>query len=408
MNRALKTICSLNVDSRNILGIIQKNGPITKNELIVMTKMKLTSLNRMMQPLEDRGLIVEVGTAVSTGGRKPILYDVNSGQFYVIGVDISRTYTQVVLTNLKMQILAEQKFVMTQCNTPDRTIREISNIINDVLNQLTIHKEDVLGIGLGTVGPLDRAQGVILEPRNFPAPGWVNAPVKTLLESETNLPVIIDNGANMAVLAEKLFGEGKHYENIAYFNCGIGIRTGVISSGAIVRTINDAEDAFGHMIIDVDGELCSCGNYGCIECYSSIPAVIDKFVSAVKKGRNTIVAKPVREISYMDICLASEQNDELAKETIASAATIFGAGLANYINLLNPRLVILSGTFIKHSDLFYRICKEVALKKYYAREEERIVFSNGGYFGEYAISIGAASMVVETVLQDGVYSGGYR
>jgi predicted NBD/HSP70 family sugar kinase len=91
---------------------------------------------------------------------------------------------------------------------------------------------------------------------------------------------VIDNGANTTILAEYNFGAGKGYQNIAYFNCSTGIRTGAISAGTIVRTINDAEDAFGHMVIKVDGEPCSCGNYGCIDCYSSIYAIIQKYNAA--------------------------------------------------------------------------------------------------------------------------------
>jgi predicted NBD/HSP70 family sugar kinase len=110
-----------------------------------------------------------------------------------------------------------------------------------------------------------------------------------MIEDATGMSVIIDNGANMAALAEYIYGEGKGSDNLAYINCGMGIRTGSISSGTVVRTINGTEDAFGHMVIDVDGELCSCGNYGCVECYSSIPAIVGKFARELKKGRVTAV-----------------------------------------------------------------------------------------------------------------------
>jgi len=146
----------------------------------------------------------------------------------------------------------------------------ISGLIGSTAKYLKIDRKKLIGIGIGTVGPLNRASGVMINPANFEAPGWSNVPFKAMLAEKTGLPVIIDNGANAAVLAETLFGAGKGLKDVVYLNCGIGIRTGVISSGTIVRTINDAEDAFGHMVIDVDGETCICGNSGCIETYSSI------------------------------------------------------------------------------------------------------------------------------------------
>lgn len=402
MNESLKIFQCLSEESKNIFSLIQKKGPLTKNKLLLMTKIKLTSLNRFMQPLEEQGLVVEVGTGASTGGRKPVLYDVHPSRFYLVGLDISRTYTQVIITNLKMEILDRRRFLMQECFTPVKTVKTISTTLKAMLKALLIDTSMLLGVGLGTIGPLDRAEGVILNPKNFPAKGWHHTWIKRMLQQELALPVMIDNGANTAAVAELLFGSGRNLSNIAYFNCGIGIRTGVISSGTIVRTINDAEDAFGHMVIDVDGEQCSCGNYGCIERYSSIPSIVQKYGSAVKKGRFSAVSKPLQEINYMDICDAAEQKAELAREIITDAAAIFGAGLANYMNLLNPDLIVLSGPLIKHSPLFYQVCTRIALKKYYLKEEGKVIFSRGGHFKDSAIAVGAAAMVIESYLNSTV------
>lgn len=398
MNSFGDILQQLNEEARNIFGLVQKQGPLTKNRLVQITGMKLTTLNRIMEPLEASGFLVENGTEESSGGRKPSLYSINSNKYVSIGIDISRTYAQVLITSIDMEIKYKKLIAMDESCTPQKTVNDLSLVITEAIENLKLQKQSVLGIGIGTVGPLDRSKGVIINPVNFPAPGWNNVPIKSMVEDKLGLPVFIDNGANTSVLAEYLFGKGKNYGNTSYFICGVGIRTGAISSGIIVRTINDTEDAFGHMVIDVDGDKCTCGNYGCIECYSSIPSITNKFVSAMKKGRNSIVIKPVDQINYLDICSAAANGDELAREIIISAATIFGAGLANYINLLSPGLVILSGPLISHSELFYMICTETALKKYYSKAEHKVYFSKGGCFGDNAISLGAAAMVIEKLL----------
>lgn len=400
MQKIQELLSGLNKDAKNIFSIIQKRGPILKKELLAISGLKLTTLNRIMEPLEKLKLIIECGIGESSGGRKPILYDVNPNRYYVIGVELSRTYSQIIVVNLKMNILFKDKFEMDDSCTPKKTVDVISKIISQSLNKLNIEKQMILGIGVGTVGPLDRESGILINPLSFIAEGWTYVPIKSMLFEKLNLPVTIDNGANTAVSAEYFFGVGRDYKNIAYFNCGVGIRTGAITADTVIRTINDAEDCFAHMTIDVDGEQCICGNFGCVEAYSSINSIVKKFVCEIKKGRSSEILKPVEDINYLDICSAAENNDVLAKEVIFNAATSFGVGLANYINLLNPRMIILSGLLINHSNLFFKTCREIAYKRYHLSANNKIVFSKEGLFKEDAISIGAAVMVIENMLNN--------
>lgn len=409
MTTALKSLMELREEAKAVLDIVLMRGPVTKADIQDMTKMKLSTLNRVMKPLEDKGFVLESSIGESTGGRKPVLYDVNTKEYYLIGIDISRTYTSMAVVNMKMEVLHQKKFAMLESSTPEEVVHKILDFVKDSFKHLRIEKEMIIGIGIGTVGPLDRENGIMLNPVNFLSAGWRNIPIRKMLEDAVGLPVIIDNGANMAALAEYIYGEGKGTCNLAYINCGMGIRTGAISSGTVVRTIDDAEDAFGHMVIDVDGEPCTCGNYGCIECYSSIPAIVDKFARELKKGRATIVEGAPEDIDYVKICRAAENNDELAKETVTGAAAIFGVGLANYINLLGPQAVILSGPLIEHSRLFFETCTSIALKKCFLKGENRIRFTRFGFFRDNAIAVGAAASMLEEVLNQNYKScEGYK
>ncbi len=386
--------------AKYIFNFIQKNGPVTKNDIVLFSGMKLSTLNRIMQPLEDKALVVPSSIGDSTGGRRPVLYDVNSGRHYIIGIDISRMYALVVLTDLKMRILFKRQFPMERHCSPGTTVEIISGIIMQAIEVLGISPNMILGIGVGTVGPIDREKGIILNPVNFQAEGWVNVPIAEMLGRATGYPVVIDNGANAAVLAENLFGIGRNLKSVVYFNCGIGIRTGAVFSGDLVRTINDIEDAFAHMVIDVDGEKCSCGNSGCVECYSSISSIKKAFASELRRGRTSKIKKPVDELGYIDICSAAEEGDGPAGEVIKRSAAIFGTGVANFINILNPQMVILSGPLIHQSGLFYEVCTHTALKKCYMSGDARTVFNRGGEFKENAIAVGSAVLFAENCLKD--------
>lgn len=296
-----------------------------------------------------------------------------------------------------MQILYKEMFYMDSACYPNETVRRINEIINKAYVNLSLSYIKLVGIGLGTVGPLDIKNGIMISPINFTASGWSNVPIKAMLEEKLKCHVVLENGVNAAVIGECFYGMGKGVKNIAYLNCGIGIRTGTVLSGNLIRTMNDEEDALGHMIVDIDGEQCKCGNHGCVESYSSINAIINKFTSEVKNGRYTAINKQLVNIEYKDICIAAEKNDNLSKEIIMNSALVLGTGIVNYINLLNPGLVILSGPLIINSKLFYNECIKIVLKKLHPDRSKKIIFSRGGYFKEDAISIGAVALVIEEI-----------
>lgn len=125
-----------------IFSLLQKNGPLTKNSIALVSKYKLTTLNRIMQPLEELGLVRQSQFGESTGGRKPVLYDINANKYYLVGIDISRTYTQVLLVNLKMQILEKLQFPMDGSCSPQNTIKYILVWLDSTLKRLKIDKQD--------------------------------------------------------------------------------------------------------------------------------------------------------------------------------------------------------------------------------------------------------------------------
>ncbi|KZL92638.1 ROK family transcriptional regulator [Clostridium magnum] len=385
-----ETLRQLSERELEILNIIHKKGMITKKNLQAITGMTLTTLNRVMKSLEDKKLIIEVGISESTGGRKAIEYGVAQTGAYVIGVDISRTYVKLIIVNLRMAILKKEEFYMNDSFSPKKTIDKITDLIEQKLLELSIDKSEVLGIGVGTVGPLDREKGIMINPKNFFNENWSNVPLKEMIERKTSIPCVIDNGANTAVLAEYLFGKGKDLKSIVYIHCGIGIRSAVITDGIIIRAMNDSEDAFAHMIIDSNGERCICGNKGCIESYSSIEAMIKRFNLKVKETNNN---EEIKEEDYKKILDLAMQNNESAAEIINKGAEILGIGLANLVRIINPQLVILCGPLIKNYKLYYDMCIDTFEKINYLNNG--VIFSKGGKFKEDAIAIGAAAMVVE-------------
>ena len=366
-----------------ILDLIHKKGPVTKNDLIGQLNLKLTTLNRSMKLLENKKLIVESGISTSTGGRKPAEYDVVQEGIYTIGVDISRTYVQIVVMTLKLRVLKKYRFEMDDEMTPQKCIDWISDAIKLITAQLSIQYEMLLGLGIGTVGPMDRENGILLHPQGFPNSAWEDdVPLKGLLQEATGLPCEIDNGANTAVLSEYLFGSGRDHQSVAYIHCGVGIRSAVIRDGMVIRTMNDSEDAFAHMTIDINGVACRCGSKGCLENYVSLEAILSQFCSMTGE-----------DVGYKELFARAAGGDETAISIFKKSACVLGVGISNLSKLMNPDLIILSGPLVSNYEPYYSACISS-----FREQNSKIsgpVFSKEGLFKEDVVSIGAGLMVLE-------------
>lgn len=390
---------ALGTESRRLFNLIQKRGPLTKSDLAQLAGYQMSSLNRYLEPLLAGGFIEPCGTADSCGGRRPTLFDVCEDRCCLIGVNIATIYLDVVVVNLKMRTLSRERFDLSPGIHPDQAVEKARASICRQLGGLAVKRGDIAGIGLSSIGPFDRRSGVIKKPIVMHwAPEWIGYPIREKLEKACGIPVAADIGVNNSALVELLFGHGRGFGSLLCVRCGMSVKTAYISSGVIVRTNNNAEDAFGHMSVDIDGLPCVCGNYGCIECYSSIPALENRFRSELKKGRVGSIDKSLDAIGYLDILAAAKNGDALAVEATTRAATMLGAGLANCINLMQPGVIILDGLIIRHSDLYYQVAVDVAKRKSGLLSGDcGSLFIRNSSFDDPS-TIGAAALALETFL----------
>lgn len=382
-------------NSKKLYNCIYNNYPISKSKLKTISGFTLTTLNRAMDLLLNENLIYVSNIGDSNGGRKPSLYSINPAYAYIIGIDISRTYTKITLMDLELNILKSNTFGMFSQNTPEYTLNKIRNIINNFCKDFD--KEKILGIGVGTVGPIDAKNGIILNPSNFPAPGWQNISITNYLTEKTGLITILESGANAAVLGEHIKGAGKNSANTVYINLGVGIRLGIIHNNKIFNNID--EGAFGHMIINVDGKKCSCGKNGCLEAYVSIKSILDSFKEASANGTPSKLIEEVQydlsQINIDNFSNAVRNNDLLTVKTIDNAAKYLSTAIINLINILNSELVILGGPLITKCDALYT---RTAAETYKNLAREKISFSKGT-LNSNAIVIGAASKILTYYLK---------
>lgn len=342
-------------EDRDVFNLIQKEGPIAKRLLLERTGLKMTKLNLILDELEELTLIERVGNGDSTGGRRPILFDAVKKGNYILSLTMGSLHYTVALTNLKMDVLARREGSMSAMMKPPEFFSEVMQHVEDILRETGISKEQILGLGASTVGCVDRETGQIKKESSFYInDSWIDFPLRYHLQELTGLPVYCDIGVNAQTLANNFYVSKKKAESMIVVVCGMSVRTGVVVNGKLVRHRQLSDDTFGHMTINMDGALCKCGNYGCVECYASLASIQRAFMSGIKIGRKSCIRIERKEDLTVEMLEdACRRGDAFALEVISTSAAALGCGIANYVNLFDPDLVVLTGLLIERSDTFY-------------------------------------------------------
>jgi glucokinase len=202
----------------------------------------------------------------------------------------------------------------------------------------------VVGVGIGSPGPLDTKTGVVLLTPNL---GWVNMPLRDRVVAGLGLPATLDNDANCAVFGEWWRGAARGAQHVVGLTIGTGIGGGIVLNGDIYRGASDIAGEVGHMTIDSTGRLCKCGNYGCLEAYASGPAIAARATEGTQAGADTslprYVGNDLSKITAQVVYEAAHDGDEFALEVVRDTAKFLGAGVASLINIFNPEVVVICG-----------------------------------------------------------------
>lgn len=200
----------------------------------------------------------------------------------------------------------------------------------------------VAGMGVAAPGPLDPWAGILYNPPNMP--GWTNVPLKQLFEERFSIPAVVGNDANLAAVGEHRFGAGRGFADVVYVTVSTGIGGGIISDNRLLLGSHGFAGEIGHMTVDLRGELCACGNWGCLEALASGTAIGRHARQAVESGADTTLNRiPVGEISAKAVTEAAYRGDEVARRLLRAAAEALGVGIVNLAHLFNPRRIILGG-----------------------------------------------------------------
>lgn len=263
----------------------------------------------------------------------------------LIAVDIGGTQIRVAVYPKGEFRPLKQKRIPTQAK--DQT--PLERLI-DVLAEVWPVDDRVCGIGIAVPGWVNHQLGILYVAPNIP--GWDKLPLAKIISQRFDVPVKLGNDANLAALGEWRFGAGKGHHDLLYLTISTGIGGGVITGDRLLLGANGLAAELGHVTILPDGPMCGCGHRGHLEALGSGTAIAHYVAEQLAQGVPSSLAD-ISKPTGRDISLAAEQGDPLAKAALARAGTFVGYGVANYMHIFNPSIIILGGGVSRSGPLFF-------------------------------------------------------
>ena len=306
---------------------------------------------------------------------------------YVVGVDLGGTKIYTALVDLEGNIIKEKAVETLAFEGENAVMGRIIDTINYVIDGS--EKNLIKSIGIGSPGPLDVKNGVIIENSNLPFKNFEI--VKTIRETY-DLPTYLDNDANVATLGEFMFGAGKGTENMVFITASTGIGGGAVINGKLFRGTTGNALEIGHTIVANEGPRCGCGNIGCAEALGSGTAIGKRAKEAVDTNVETSL-KNYENVTSKEVFKEAANGDRVAKNILEASLNYLGIAVANTITNFDPEKVVIGGGVINGGsivlDTIRRVVGERALKTFVdsCTVEKAVLGGKAGVLGAAALAI---------------------
>jgi glucokinase len=305
-----------------------------------------------------------------------------------VGVDVGGTKVDGVLVEVDSGEILDRRLA----ETPATDAEASAQTVVAVAVALMAGRDDVAALGVGAAGMVQR-DGVM---RFAPNVAWREFPLKERIQAGVDVPVLVDNDANMAAWGEFRFGAGRGSTDMLLVTVGTGIGGGIVSEGKLFRGAYGFGGEIGHFIVEPGGPLCGCGNRGCWEQVASGRA-LDRL------GREAALEHPesmLSELAHGDaskvtgvlVTAAAQKGDPIAIEIMSEVGGRLGEGIGGLVNILDPDVVVVGGGVIAAGELLLQPARRAFIESVQAPEHRPEVPVVAAAMGNDAGAVGAADL----------------
>jgi glucokinase-like ROK family protein len=345
------------------------------------------SVTIIINDLIESGIILETESRSTRSGRPPVVLDINPKSGLAAAIDMGATHLSVAIGDFSAHILEEVEQPFRIADGPKQCLEEGDRALRYVLEKCGLEIADLSAVGISVPGPVITDTGMVMAPPIMP--GWDRFPIRTTLESLWNVPVALNNDANFGAIGEWVFGAGRGEKNLAFIKVGSGIGAGLIINRQIFGGTTGSAGEIGHLTIDENGPLCTCGNRGCLEAFAGGHAIELQAQKVVGSGKRTLLSDlNSQTITVREVAEAARRGDLPAQEILHRSGTFIGIAVAGLINLVNPSVVIIGGGVAEVGDLLTAPIRKVVRERS-LRAAEHAVKITTAMLGRRSTLIGA-------------------
>ncbi len=319
-----------------------------------------------------------------------------------IGCDLGGTNIKAGIVNLETGSVIQSASTPTNAHEGhDKVIDRMVDLIRSLTEESNLDKSEIQGLGVSAPGLLDLKGGRTLFLPNLPGQ-WRDIPLGDTLSSALNLPVTLLNDVRAITYGEFSFGAGKGVNRMACFAIGTGVGGGLVLNNELLLGFQGTAGEFGHQTIEINGLRCGCGNYGCLEAYTSGPAIASRAEKAVRQGFTTqiadLVGHDLNKITPEIVARAAEAGDKIAQEIWDSVGHYLGTGIANICVAFGPERVVLAGGVAAAGDFLMKPIRRTLQERVFVVPVEKVEVVLGT-LGSDAGILGMASWAASTQSQ---------
>lgn len=377
-------------------------GTSSRAELSRRLGLTKPAISAIVDDLLASGVLRESGRGHvgPRGGRAPTFLEVEPRSRVSLGIDVRRDKLTVLLADLRGEVVMRIVEPVSPMVSAETVVDQVLRVARLVLKRTRTLRRRLLGVGIGTIGPVDAAEGTVRQPLHF-AQG-ADIPFRARLEPAFGVPVLVDVGSNAAAFGEMTLGAARDRHSLVYVTLGYGIGSGIVLDGHIHRSI--ASFGLGHTSVDPDGPACVCGNRGCLELYAATDAIAERIRQHA--GDPDTLSSPGGRLDgdaiYAWLADQVRQGNKSAAALVDDLADRVFAALRNLVNLLGPELLIIGSSHPDLVELVFPALQDHMSALNACQPHRRQIDVRPAALKENSIALGAAMMVIYRFLRPGV------